>query len=113
MPIRWRRAQPAPTPPCYGTPERDDITGTASGETIYTIEDNDRVYGGVGNDSIDASFNDTPGSTDRIYGGRGNDFIVSAFDGNVDVISCGKGTDEVAYDQALDTVKSCETKHPQ
>jgi Ca2+-binding RTX toxin-like protein len=132
------------TPPCYGTPERDDITGTASGETIYMMGGNDRVfagggvdtiygssgtdelygeqdkdklYGDGGNDSIDASFNDTSGSKDRAYGGGGDDFIVSAFDGNVDIIDCGKGTaDEVTYDDnatVKDTVKNCEIKHPQ
>jgi hypothetical protein len=53
---------------------------------------------------------DSAGSTDHSYGGGGNDTIF-ADDGNTDIINCGKGTDEVRYDLALDTVKACETKN--
>lgn len=127
-------------PPCYGTPELDEIWGTASGETIYALggpdgayagggadtvygaegndinllgeEGNDTVYGGSGKDKIDAISDDTLGSVDHSYGGGGNDWI-AAVDGNLDIVNCGKGTDEVIYDADLDTVKGCENKNPQ
>jgi Ca2+-binding RTX toxin-like protein len=123
------------TPPCHGTPEGDQITGTDASETIYAYGGNDGVfsgegddtvygssggddligsggsnnlYGGRGEDDIDASADDPAGSTDHSYGGGGNDRITAA-DANVDMINCGKGTDEVIYDPA-DTIKACEQK---
>ena len=127
------------TPPCYGTPEADEITGTANSETIYAYggEDDasgggendtiyggsgndhtlvgeagsDKVYGGGGNDGIYAYALDTAGSTDHSYGGGGNDNI-EALDGNVDIINCGRGTDTVYYDVGTDTVRGCERKNP-
>ncbi len=125
-------------PPCYGTPEGDDITGTAFGEklyayggddtvlagdgndTIYGSSGNDielrgeggsdTVYGGGGNDAIDVQALDTPGSTDYAYGQGGNDAIFAA-DDKVDIINCGKGNDSVQYDEGIDIVaKNCENK---
>ena len=126
------------TPPCYGTPEGDSITGTASGETINAQGGNDnvfasdgndtvygssgndaelfgnggsdKVYGGGGGDAINAYFWDTQGSTDYSYGGGGNDTI-SAQDNNRDIINCGKGTDRVFYDEGIDTITACEIKN--
>src|SRR5215207_7875902 len=105
------------TPPCYGTPESDDITAAIAGfDTIYayggsdTVEDsdgNDTIYGGGGNDTIDAF--DSGAYTDHLFGGGGNDTIY-AHDARVDIINCGKGTDTVYYDP-LDTISACETKH--
>jgi hypothetical protein len=40
------------TPPCYGTPERDDIIGTPSAETVYMMGDNDRIFAGGGGDTV-------------------------------------------------------------
>ncbi len=127
------------TPPCHGTPEDDQIDGTANPETIYTYEGNDyvnadmgndtvyggpgndqslhgeqgsdKVYGGGGEDEIHAGYFDTAGSLDYSYGGGGPDDIV-ADDGNEDIINCGRGTDRVWYDVGLDTIKACETKNP-
>jgi Ca2+-binding RTX toxin-like protein len=125
------------TPPCHGTPEGDGIIGTDASETIYAYGGNDGVnsgdgddtvygskgnddviglggsntsYGGGGNDVIDVDWSDGVQSTDRSYGGDGND-RVSAVDGEVDIINCGKGTDEVSYDAGIDTIKACEIKH--
>ena len=123
------------TPPCYGTPEDDQITGTAAGETIQALAGSDRVfwsagddtiYGGAGNDSeldggqgsdtvyggrgsdeIGLAINEAANTTDRAFGGGGNDEIFAA-DGFVDIIDCGKGNDTVVYDASLDTVKGCE-----
>ncbi len=127
------------TPPCHGTPETDQITGTASGEFIFAYEGNDNVRAGGGNDTIEggpgndnelngegasdthrggrgndfigADLNDSVGSEDESFGGRGNDTIF-ALDGNVDIIDCGRGTaDRVFFDQGLDTVTSCEIRN--
>ena len=127
------------TPPCYGTPEGDEMTGTASGETIYGYGGDDNVYADAGNDTIyggpdgdgtltgeggsdtiygqggaddiDLSFFDSAGSTDYGYGGGGNDWVY-ANDSNVDIINCGKGTDRVFYDEGIDTIRSCEIRFP-
>jgi Ca2+-binding RTX toxin-like protein len=126
-------------PPCYGTPEDDEITGIANGETIYALggddyvaagEGNDTVYGSSGNDYelrgeggsdtvyggggrdlISADEGDNLGDTDHSYGGGGNDWI-NAHDGEKDIINCGKGTDTVNYDVGVDEVKGCERKNP-
>jgi Ca2+-binding RTX toxin-like protein len=123
-------------PPCYGTPETDDITGTDFGEKIYAYGGNDTVlarggndtvygssgndpdlegeggsdtvYGGGGADSVDVGASDTPGSTDHAFGG-GNDALFAA-DDKVDIIDCGKGVDSVQYDQGIDTTRGCENK---
>lgn len=49
------------TPPCYGTPEGDLITGTDSGETIHALGGNDGVLSGAGDDTV--------------YGGSGKDDV--------------------------------------
>jgi hypothetical protein len=124
------------TPPCYGTPEDDDITGTNSTETIYGLDGNDTLsgeggsdthygnsgndtlfgaagsdtyYGGGGIDTIVADIGESEDSLDSSYGGRGNDAI-RAIDGEADMINCGKGTDFVQYDDGIDTTKACENK---
>ncbi len=76
-------------------------------------EDNDKVYGGRGNDEINAAQFDT-GSEDFSFGGRGNDTI-RAKDVRKDIIDCGESnnhTDTVFYDVGLDTIKNCEIKNP-
>jgi hypothetical protein len=68
---------------------------------------NDQVFAAEGNDTV-------YGSTDHSYGGEGNDIILAA-DSSVDIINCGKGTDEVRYDDkptVKDTDKGCEIKKP-
>ena len=89
----------------------DTVYGGSGRNEICGEHDTDKLHGGRGNDSTEASFNDTAGSTNRTSGGDRNDFIVNAF-GNKDIIDCGKGADDVKYDQGLDTLKSCKTKHP-
>jgi hypothetical protein len=49
---------------------------------------------------------------DIVKGGSGNDDIF-ANDGNVDIIDCGGGKqDIVRYDVGLDTIKHCEITIP-
>ena len=96
----------------YGGPDGD---GSAQGAdfaqtNLEGAEDSDTVYGGGGNDFIDAAEHDTPGSVDTSFGQRGNDHIF-AVDNNEDIINCGKGNGDVALvDQevGLDTTIGCE-----
>lgn len=83
------------------------------------MEDSDTVYGGKGNDVIDAARFDQPlespdSPVDYSYGESGNDTIY-AQDGNVDIIDCGenkKDKDTVYYDVGIDTVTNCEVENP-
>ena len=103
----------------YGGPDGDgSALGTKFGQfNLEGEEDSDMVYGGGGNDYIDAAANDKPGAfsttapVDSSYGGGGNDRIFAA-DGNEDIINCGKGTRDVAFiDASVDTnIKGCERK---
>jgi Ca2+-binding RTX toxin-like protein len=101
----------------YGGPDGD---GNAEGGRLDGGEDSDTVYGGGGNDFIDAAAFDEPGAfpntapVDRILGGAGNDRIYAA-DGNVDKINCGKGRrDRAVIDAGIDTgidtndIRGCE-----
>jgi Ca2+-binding RTX toxin-like protein len=112
------------TPPCYGTPERDTIEGTASSDTIYAMGGDDRAEGRAGDDKIYASSGNDFGlqgeaGNDKVYGGSGNDFISAQLndgvdDNSLDIIDCGKGSrDHVIYDAGIDRVKNCEKKEPQ
>jgi RTX calcium-binding nonapeptide repeat (4 copies) len=88
----------------FGDPEIANLDGG---------QDSDAVYGGGGNDYIDAAYRDVPSEfpntepVDGSYGQGGNDRIY-AVDGNVDIIDCGKGTRDVAFiDKGIDTT-GCE-----
>ena len=103
----------------YGGPDGDgSALGTSFGFfKLEGEEDSDTVYGGGGNDYIDAAANDKPGAfsttapVDSSYGGGANDRIYAA-DGNVDIISCGKGKRDVTiFDKGIDTnIRGCEMK---
>jgi Ca2+-binding RTX toxin-like protein len=103
----------------YGGPDSDGDTGDPSNPfsdlNLEGAEDSDVVYGGKGDDVIDAASNDNPDESagptvDRSIGGTGNDQI-NAADGNVDKINCGKGgRDLVVMDPTEgDTQRSCES----
>ena len=101
----------------YGGPDGDgSALATSFGySNLEGEEDSDIVYGGGGKDYIDAAANDKPGAfptapVDTSYGGGGNDRIYAA-DGSEDIISCGKGTRDVAiFDKGIDTTTGCEKK---
>ena len=99
----------------YGGPGSDNKVseGTRTRKGLIGAEDSDTVYGEGGADFIDLATEDTAGSVDKASGGPGNDTI-HAFDGNQDIINCGKGTrDHVYFDKGLDSVsRTCEKKHP-
>jgi hypothetical protein len=40
------------TPPCYGTPERDNITGTSSAETIEAVGGDHIVFAAQSDDTV-------------------------------------------------------------
>ena len=119
------------TPPCYGTPERDDITGTATGDqTIYALGGNDRViagadgdtvYGAAGIDNLmsldgddtvfggsDGDRIEVGGGSDTAYGGRGSDeFLLGIGDsaGTTDRGYGGGGNDTIeANDGNVDVI---------
>ena len=123
---------------CVGTPQPDTITGSGNVDQIFALEGNDFVdgwggndliygnedadtlrgaeqsdvvHGNTGDDSIEADYLDTAGSTDRSFGGDGNDTI-HAQDGNVDSIDCGAGLLDQAFTDPIDTVTSCELVFP-
>jgi len=85
----------------------DLIYGNEDADTLRGAEQSDVLHGNTGDDSIDASTFDTAGSTDRIFGGAGNDTI-QAEDGNVDSIDCGAGLLDQAFRDPGDTVTGCE-----
>jgi Ca2+-binding RTX toxin-like protein len=66
-----------------------------------------RIYGGAGNDRIQAS--DDYDSVDHLYGGSGNDRIRARDPGKGfrDVVDCGPGRDTAIVDRR-DTVSGCE-----
>ncbi len=86
------------TPPCYGTPEGDNIDGTDSGETINALGGNDEVFAGDGNDIVnggpgaDALYG--MGGSDKVSGGKGNDTIQELADrgGSTDSLFGGSGS---------------------
>jgi Ca2+-binding RTX toxin-like protein len=98
----------------YGGPGGDrNAANTANQAGLMGGEGSDKVYGQDGADRIDLALLDRPGDRDFASGGPGNDSI-SAFDGNKDTITCGKGTrDHVFFDRQIDVVnRNCENKHP-
>jgi Ca2+-binding RTX toxin-like protein len=102
----------------YGGPDGDGNTGDTispfSDLNLEGAEDSDVVYGGDGDDFIDAAANDVPDESlaspvDRSIGGDGNDRIYTA-DGNVDKINCGKGGGDLVVMDELDTAqRNCES----
>jgi Ca2+-binding RTX toxin-like protein len=95
-----------------GGPGGDFLSGDDDWDYHNLPDGHDHLYGGNGNDRITGYYGD-----DMIYGGRGNDYI-NAFDderftGGRDVIRCGRGYDEVVFDEGFDKVsENCEVKRP-
>lgn len=86
----------------------DDSVDAGDGDDIILLgAGHDSANGGRGADMIV----DDDGEGDRIDGGAGDDTIVSTSDlSSADQISCGAGTDDVAYADSSDAVaEDCET----
>jgi Ca2+-binding RTX toxin-like protein len=116
---------------CLGTKWRDEIIGTERADEIFAHTGNDVVRAGGGADFIDGE-GDVPNGKDVNYGGPGKDRILGNMDserhyggsgddvigdyfpsGNPDVIRCGRGYDEVHYNEGVDTVAAdCEVLNP-
>ena len=109
------------TPPCYGTPEDDEIDGTLDTETIYAYGGDDHVYAdGVKNSPIEGWGDDTvygssgdddlqgEGGSDTVYGGGGRDLIQAATNdtaGSTDYSYGGGGDDTIdAVDDKVDII---------
>lgn len=91
---------------CEGTKKRDTLTGTAADTTFYGKRGGDRITDIAGPDN------------DVVYAGRGND-TVNVEDNvqgnnkdNADYVDCGPGYDTVFFDPGRDTVVNCENPNP-
>ena len=100
-----------------GPPRNDDgddkVYGGPGADILTENGGSDLLSGGDGNDTIwalgDKSASN-PGE-DTVKGGKGND-LISSVDGFKDTIDCGRGKDDVTFDQNLDKVAAnCEKQH--
>ena len=98
----------------FGRAGLDSISGNLGSDAISGEQSADRVRGGYGPDNLlGGSGNDVlngDSSNDRITGGPGKDTVnggpgndtVFAADGQLDSISCGLGSEDVAFVDAAD-----------
>src|SRR5215211_2437622 len=91
----------------------DKLMGQLGDDTLSSGNGDDSLDGGRGNDTLNAGNDDDtliggPGE-DELNGGNFNDFI-NAVDGEVDIVECGLGDEDVAEVDAIDQVGGlCET----
>lgn len=91
----------------------DSLDGGTGNDTLNAGNDDDTLIGGTGNDLLEGGNGDDtliggPGE-DELNGGNFNDFI-NAVDGEVDIVECGLGDEDVAEVDAIDQVGGlCET----
>lgn len=81
----------------------DTVRGFGKPDFILGEEGKDTLYGGRGNDRISGG----PGE-DKIFAKRGDNDRVEARDGEVDVVDCGPGTNDIALVDRNDKVSNCE-----
>ena len=74
-----------------GTDDRDRMFRGGGDDLMRGLDGQDRMGGGDGEDTMHGS----RGEEDRIYGGPGNDYVSSVSDNAVDQVDCGGGTDTV------------------
>jgi Ca2+-binding RTX toxin-like protein len=103
----------------YGGEGQDTMGGSTGADSVYGGDDvddisgdegNDFLHGGPGSDDISAG-----SGKDQIRGGGGGDYIddTGYFDGVVDTVDCGSGTDRVYFEKGIDKINSnCENKIP-
>jgi Ca2+-binding RTX toxin-like protein len=82
----------------------------------YSDTSNDYVQGGEGADLIYAGY--AQGGVDRVYGGDGDDrinaeqrsYVSDGYNMEVtkEIVDCGPGDDTVTYDEGLDVLLNCE-----
>jgi Ca2+-binding RTX toxin-like protein len=91
----------------------DECNAQAGNDNVYALAGNDRVSGDTGNDNIDAGAGsdevDGGSGRDNLAGGSGNDRLF-ADDGESDLISCGRGVDEVDADSRDLVGFDCEVR---
>jgi Ca2+-binding RTX toxin-like protein len=84
-----------------GTANQDQINGIHGDDIIFGKGSTDDLSGGRGSDKIygGARLDDITGGRgyDTLYGGRGYD-VLHSYDGGVDRVVCGPGSDEVFAD---------------
>ena len=85
-----------------GTAHRDVICGLGGDDLISGLKGSDVIRGGPGNDKLQAD-----SGRDVVYGGSGND-LAYCYDGFVDRIDGGLGTDYARFDRTLDRVRHVE-----
>lgn len=91
---------------CEGTKRGDTLTGTAADTTFYGKRGGDRItdIAGADNDVVYAgSGNDTVNVEDNVQGNNKD---------NADYVDCGPGYDTVFFDPGSDTVVNCENPNP-
>ena len=94
-----------------GTPDADELVGTAASERIRGRRGSDRLNGKGGDDCVNGGR-----GRDRIRGGRGEDLIrggggndrINAQDGDADEVRCGTGRRDHASGDEFDTFFNCE-----
>ena len=110
-----------------GTDGRDIVLGAGHGVWVAARGGPDVVHGGLGDDVLfggpgsdelrgdddrDRLFDDDRGTADWLIGGGEDDVLFSANDATgADTLSCGAGSD-VAFRDAGDRVRGCETINP-
>jgi Ca2+-binding RTX toxin-like protein len=102
----------------YGGPGDDRDSNMVEGLWGGVDSAGDHVYGGVGNDYLVGGGYSGKG-VDRLFGGKGDDVINASqrmspvpVGISQEIIDCGAGTDTVYFDKGLDSVTNCEVRHP-
>jgi hypothetical protein len=86
-----------------GTQRADRIVGTTQDDAIYGRGGDDRLLGRGGHDVLHGG----PGR-DAVFGETGNDGVVAHYDGAVDSIRCGPGSDVVTVEAGDVVAADCE-----
>lgn len=83
----------------------EEVFGGNGGDQLTGNDRANQLDGGVGNDTLFGGR-----GKDRLYGGPGDDLVI-AFDGQLDIVNCGPGTDTVTPD-GIDLLADCERRVP-
>jgi peptidoglycan/xylan/chitin deacetylase (PgdA/CDA1 family) len=86
-----------------GTQGADRLLGAEGNDTLFGKAGPDRLSGGPGGDRLKGGE-----GRDRMHGDTGSDLLL-AKDGSADLVSCGRGSDDIVVVDATDQVSSdCE-----
>jgi Ca2+-binding RTX toxin-like protein len=86
-----------------GTQGADRLVGTTRDDAIYGRGGNDRLVGRGGHDVLDGG-----AGRDTVFGETGDDGVVAHYDGAVDSVRCGPGSDVVTAEAADVVAADCE-----